>query len=150
MTSMLPIKVECPSCGAINKFVYYGSISTGILGAGMLESMLEGTLYLRECKACKQQIQLAVNVLLNTPIGMFTIYTGDGPDAIKSLLIEKGLLDDKGEINEPFYDKMSQEEINRETYYLLQSLILNNASIYNESLVYRLKRLAKMILSTKQ
>lgn len=97
MTRIAQTEISCP-CGNRFDATYYASINTFLGGEGLIERLLNGTLYNFQCKKCGKIIHLSTKIIISSISGMITISTGLDPESIREILIRRGFIDSDGNI----------------------------------------------------
>jgi len=91
--------ISCPNCGAKNRVLYYASINTFLdIDGNLISKLLDGSINTSICKNCGKQIRLVVDILINSPKGMFYLNPKDNLEYKKKKLESYGVLSEKGVI----------------------------------------------------
>ncbi|MFW9779369.1 MAG: CpXC domain-containing protein [Candidatus Heimdallarchaeota archaeon] len=99
MTSYSVIHFDC-SCGNPVEAFLPQSICTW-LDPGLVEQLLDGSLFSVVCKSCKKVIKISTVVLMNTPRGMWYLRTDHDIDEIKTFLFRSDVSDEEGNVYSP-------------------------------------------------
>lgn len=99
MTQLSQKIINCPNCGAKNRILYYASINTFLdIDGNLISRLLNGTINTSICKNCGKKIRFAVDILINSPKGMFYLNPKDNIEYKKNKLEEYEVLSKKGTI----------------------------------------------------
>ena len=99
MTQLSQKIVKCPNCGTKNRIIYYTSINTFLdIDGNLISRLLDGSINTSKCNNCGKMIRFAVDILINSPSGMFYLNPKDNMEYKKNQLELHGVLSEKGVI----------------------------------------------------
>ena len=96
MTISKEYEYHCIKCGKINKVLTEDSITTWLYPDLVLKVFNDE--YFFDCSNCNHKNRIVKDILVNTRKGMFNLDTGISLQKKRDLLIQYGVVDEKGNV----------------------------------------------------